>query len=306
MCFCHTRGFKGVSMSIIIRSSGISEVNNTIGYIEHAVMAASACLNNSTTGLDEIDLLVNVGNYRDNNLCEPSVAALIQHELGINLNPLKHPVKSHTFSFDLMNGACGMLSALQVVHAILHAKGLKRALIVSGDCHPSTKSSADFPIHHTGAALLLERSNVEGFSRFSFQTTSSFEGQSGYLDLDTHKLQSRYSVSLEDSTDTEHQFSFAKKVIQSHIEQHNIEPSSTKLLVSHHDASLVNRLGSTLGMTLASGMDSLLSIGNIHTAGLGFGLHKSIQELEQSDVLCVSIGSGVTVGCALYRQMVQS
>ena len=158
---------------------------------------------------------MNVGNYRDNNLCEPSVAALIQHELGINLNPLKYPVQSHTFSFDLMNGACGMLSALQVVHAILNAKGLTRALIVSGDCHPSTKPAEDFPIHHAGAALLLERSNIEGFSRFSFQTTPSFEGQSGYLDLDTHKLQSRYSVSLEDSTDTEHQFSFAKKVIQS-------------------------------------------------------------------------------------------
>ena len=306
MCFCHTRGFKGVSMSIIIRSSGISEANNTIGYIEHAVMAASACLHNSTSGLDEIDLLVNVGNYRDNNLCEPSVAALIQHELGINLNPLKYPVQSHTFSFDLMNGACGMLSALQVVDAILNAKGLTRALIVSGDCHPSTKSAEDFPIHHAGAALLLERSSTEGFSRFAFQTTPSFEGQSGYLDLDTHKLQSRYSLSLEDSTDTEHQFSFAQKVIQSHIEQHNIEPSSTKLLVSHHDSSLVNRLSSTLGMTLASGTNSLLHIGNIHTAGLGFGLHKSIQELQQSDVLCVSIGSGITVGCALYRKVAQS
>ena len=306
MCVCHTRGFKGVSMSIVIRSSGISEANNNIGYIEHAVMAASACLNNSTTGLDEIDLLVNVGNYRDNNLCEPSVAALIQHELGINLNPLKYPVQSHTFSFDLMNGACGMLSALQVVHAILTAKGLTRAVIVSGDCHPSTKSSADFPIHHAGAALLLERSNREGFSQFSFQTTPSFEGQSGYLDLETHKLQSRYSVSLEDSTDIEHQFSFAQKVIQSHIEQHNIEPSSTKLLVSHHDASLVNRLGSTLGMTLASGTTSLVDIGNIHTASLGFALHKSLQDLEESNVLCVSIGSGITVGCGLYRQMVHS
>lgn len=62
--------------------------------------------------MDAIDLLVNVGVYRDNNLCEPSVCALIQHQLGMCLNPEQAATGSMVFSFDLMNGACGLINAL--------------------------------------------------------------------------------------------------------------------------------------------------------------------------------------------------
>ena len=85
-------------MTIQILQTGVSQPDNTKGYIAHATIAAKACLEKSNVGTDEIDLLINVGNYRDDNMCEPSIAVLIQHALGINLNPLTHPVKAHTFS----------------------------------------------------------------------------------------------------------------------------------------------------------------------------------------------------------------
>ena len=171
-------------MTIQILQTGVSQPDNTKGYIAHAIVAAKACLEKSNVGTDEIDLLINVGgNYRDDNMCEPSIAVLIQHALGINLNPLTHPVKAHTFSFDLMNGACGMLNALKSPMPSLSTKDGRYALLVSGDAHPSGQEHADFPIQHASAAILLERSDKNGFSTFSFKTTDSFEGRTGFLDL---------------------------------------------------------------------------------------------------------------------------
>jgi 3-oxoacyl-[acyl-carrier-protein] synthase III len=61
---------------------------------------------------DEFDLLVNAGMYRDRNLGEPALAALIQDDIGANTED-PHAEAHGTFSFDVANGACGVLTALQ-------------------------------------------------------------------------------------------------------------------------------------------------------------------------------------------------
>ena len=56
-------------------------------------------------------VLVHTGVYRDENICEPAMAPFIQRRVGANpaLPPLGAP---GTFSFDLVNGGCGFLSAV--------------------------------------------------------------------------------------------------------------------------------------------------------------------------------------------------
>lgn len=286
-------------MTIQILQTGVSQPDNDIGYIAHATSAAKACLAKSTVGTDEIDLLINVGNYRDDNMCEPSIAVLIQHALGINLNPLTQPVKAHTFSFDLMNGACGMLNALQVANAILSTKDGKYALLISGDAHPSGQAHADFPIQHAGAAVLLERSESNGFSTFSFQTTESFEGRTGFLDLDVHGIESRHSIITEGAIDSTRALDFAHRVILDYIQQQGINPAATELLIAHPDDSFQTRLSSKLKMNLHTA--SWNATGDTHTASLGFALDRLQNANTAEDVLCVVIGTGITVGCALHR-----
>ena len=77
-----------------------------------AVKAADDCLRRAGRDSDEVDLLINAGIYRDRNLAEPALAALIQQDIGANPED-PHADAHGTFSFDITNGTCGLLSGLQ-------------------------------------------------------------------------------------------------------------------------------------------------------------------------------------------------
>ena len=49
-----------------------------------AVAAAKTCLQRAGREPDDVDLLINTGIYRDKNLAEPALAALIQEDIGAN------------------------------------------------------------------------------------------------------------------------------------------------------------------------------------------------------------------------------
>ena len=85
-----------------------------------AVATSKACLDEAGWSPNDLDLLVNVGLYRDRDLGEPALAALIQQDIGANPED-PYPGAHGTFSFDLANGVCGPLTALKVVDGFLHS-----------------------------------------------------------------------------------------------------------------------------------------------------------------------------------------
>ena len=63
--------------------------------------AARACLAHAGKKPGDIDMLINAGIYREDNMGEPALAALIQEDIGANLG--QPPIGGHgTFSFDLV------------------------------------------------------------------------------------------------------------------------------------------------------------------------------------------------------------
>ena len=89
--------------------------------------------------LDDVDLLVNAGIYRDRNLGEPALAAMIQQDIGANPeNP--HADTHGTFSFDVSNGTCGVLTALQIVDGFLKSHAIDCALVVASDADPGRRN----------------------------------------------------------------------------------------------------------------------------------------------------------------------
>src|SRR5271166_5540773 len=91
--------------------------------LQLAVAAAKGCLVQAETAPSDLDLLINAGIYRDRNLGEPALAAIIQDDIGA------HPEDPHagshgTFSFDIANGACGVLTALQIVDGFLRSRSI--------------------------------------------------------------------------------------------------------------------------------------------------------------------------------------
>ena len=118
-----------------------------------AVTAAGECLRRARRSSDDVDLLINAGIYRDRNLAEPALAALIQQDIGANPED-PHADAHGTFSFDITNGTCGLLNGLQIVDGFLKSRVIDCALVVASDADPGHGMSEHFPFAPIGAALL--------------------------------------------------------------------------------------------------------------------------------------------------------
>ena len=75
-------------------------------------------------------MLINAGIYRDRNMAEPALAALIQADIGAHPED-PHPDSHGTFSFDVANGVCGVLTALQIADGFLRSHAIQRARLSS-------------------------------------------------------------------------------------------------------------------------------------------------------------------------------
>ena len=116
------------------------------------------CLDEAGCPANDLDLLVNVGLYRDRNLGEPALAALIQEDVGANPED-PHADTHGTFSFDIANGTCGPLTALQVVDGFLRSGTIHRALVVASDADPGHGIGRALPVRRSGrrAPVRLDR-----------------------------------------------------------------------------------------------------------------------------------------------------
>src|SRR5581483_6555748 len=92
--------------------------------------AVQACLRNSDRRSEELDLLVNVGVYRERGLGEPALAALIQQDVAANAGRIASD-RHGTFSFDIDNGGCGVLTGLDVLRGFLTSQAIRVGMVVA-------------------------------------------------------------------------------------------------------------------------------------------------------------------------------
>lgn len=295
-------------MGTLIKAASISVGGEMLGSIEHAARAAEQCI--ATAGIDkqDIDLLVHVGIYREDNIAEPPMAPLIQQRLGLNLDPVKHPVGKTTFSFDLANGACGFLYAAQVIDAILKNGGIKQALIVSSDVHPSKKQIPDFPYTHLGAAVLLTRSDQKekGFKNFMFRTSEDgYSGVEGYHDLPAYGNEGRKCITVTVQDDYSRRLQeFTVRTVKEYVESRLIDVSDIRLLITSQPApGFGRRIAESIGLKENSVVDVYDKYGDPHTSALSIGYFIAAQKglfKENDQILFIGAGSGLTSACGLY------
>ncbi|MEC3918224.1 hypothetical protein [Nocardia sp. CDC160] len=152
-------------MSTAIISAAVCTDADTGSYFELASRAGRQALQAAEISPDRVGLVVNAGVFRDSNIAEPAVAALIQKRLEVGLEYETGRVPA--FSFDLLNGGTGVVHALMTAQCFTGLGDVEYALIVAGDTHPSTeRGRADFPYTASGAAILLHSSqSAGGFGR---------------------------------------------------------------------------------------------------------------------------------------------
>ncbi len=137
--------------------------------------AMQRCLALAGKAPGEVDMLINTGVYREDNMGEPALAALIQEDIGANLG--QPPVGGHgTFSFDLANGTCGVISAIQLESGLLRSGVIRLGAIVASDVYPRRTDTGAVPVQPAGGAMLLRWDDSDaGFTDIHSETFPEYQ-----------------------------------------------------------------------------------------------------------------------------------
>ena len=293
-------------MSTIILSSAMIK-NGIHSALDLSMEAGLSCIETAGIAKDEVDLLINIGIYHDDNIMEPAISPLIQKKLGLNTDPV-YENSNFTFCFDLYNGPCGFLDAVFVADSLLKSGQVKNVLIVSSDVHPSKKEHKDFPFTNLGTAVLLssDPDPSKGFSHFHFDTAE--KGGPGLLaggDPKSVGDKARHNVHMfPDDTYIDDVSAFAISSVKSYIASQNLKLDQVKYLVTtQQNKDIPVRIQNGIGLNGNSRAINLYdTYGDPHTSALSLGFHtiRGNGLKEEDSILFVASGSGLTSACAMY------
>jgi 3-oxoacyl-[acyl-carrier-protein] synthase-3 len=224
---------------------------------------------------------------------------MIQQDIGANPED-PHSGAHGTFSFDISNGTCGVLTALQIVDGFLKSHIIECALVVASDANPGHGLSADFPFSPAGAAMLCNWTDadcgLEPLHWVSFSDDGeSFDATVGLVD---GRNVLRFAMS-----DTRHErfASAAAQAVEECLRGSALRLDQIDAIVaapaqSAYRAALAQRLGVPVAdITVAEDE-------GVHTASLAAAFDRAAGLTTQgARILLVAAGAGITAGAAIYR-----
>jgi 3-oxoacyl-[acyl-carrier-protein] synthase-3 len=310
------------------------------GAIRLADDAARGCLDRANRQASEIDFLINAGVYHDNNLYEPALASIIQEDIAANPAPTVQGGHG-TFSFDVNNGACGVLNAIHILDGFLASGAIELGIVVTSDADPElgsnwdfpfglvgaagrisrTSGSARFPFSPIGGAILLSRSEQpeRGFSRFAFATFPEFEH---LMEATVSWEKGRVPAAVADRVPglesgsnvlrvhqgegyAERAAECAVSSARSFLDSAGLGPLDIDLVVASPTPARFPDLfsaGSGIPADRMARVDERYD--RVHTAGPLVALESAMRSRQLDgarNVLFVAVGSGISVGLALYH-----
>jgi 3-oxoacyl-[acyl-carrier-protein] synthase-3 len=293
------------------RIESVATAHSRGGFFGHGGLglsdiAARECLERAKREASELDVLVNAGLYKERSLAEPALASIIQEDIGANPgHPPRHD-RHGTFSFDVMNGASGVLTAAHLLDGFVGAGTAKLGLIVAADADPSPHTSRGFPFAPVGGAVLLAHTSDddEGFRAFDFRAFPEFadlfvvrigfDGERNVIDVH------------EDATFARRALECATSAASAFLDRQKIAASDVDLLVaSQAPPTFADDLARALGIATDCVPRVTPDLAMAHTAGPLVALDAAIQSGQLARarrVLFVTASAGITVGSALYEK----
>ena len=273
-------------------------------------LAAEMCLDLAHHQPDEIDMLVNAGIYKDLTVAEPAIAAIVQENISANCTTrLGH---HGTFSFDLCDGGCGVVTAAQILDAFVGRGSARLGMIVAADTDPSPHSTAHgFPFATAGGALLVSHTEgPRGFVEFLSRTFPEYAGmfeshlrwdpyagltQRGRNVLEVYEAPGFATACVE----------AASLVAYELLQSAGVLPAQVDLLItSQYPAAFPAHLARALAIPEDRLPEIPRELIGAHTAGPIAALEAAMGSGAMSrarNVLVVACGAGLTVSSALYR-----
>jgi 3-oxoacyl-[acyl-carrier-protein] synthase-3 len=268
--------------------------------LQLAVSAANACLQEARREADSVDLLVNAGIYRDKNLAEPALAALIQEDIGANPED-PHGDRHGTFSFDISNGTCGILTGLQIVDGFLRSHTIRCALITASDADPGRGMSEHFPFSPVGAALLCRWTDDDyGLSRI---TWANGPDDGDDLQATVGSEDARNVLRFKESPDLDERLAAtAAQAARQCLRDFGLSPSDIDVIIAAparhgYRGALARHLDVPVERVVVAGDEKM------HTASLAAAMQQALASLSAgARTMVVAAGAGITAGAALYRE----
>ena len=277
------------------------------GAVHLADDAAEACLARAHHDADDLDLLINTGIYKDHNTAEPALASIIQEDVGAN--PGGPPQLGHhgTFSFDLLNGGAGFVTAAHLADGFVASGTARLAMIVAADADPSPRTSRNFPFKPAGGAVMIAPGKL-GFQRFVIRTfpedAALFESR---LIWDPHAGFHGHNIVevCEAPAFEDHCVEHAAAVVREVLADAALRPEQVDVLIASQYP-----LGFGLRVAHAAGIpDDRLpyvppALRGTHTAGPIGALESALTArrfAHARHTLFVTAGAGITIGVAWYR-----
>jgi 3-oxoacyl-[acyl-carrier-protein] synthase III len=290
-------------MGMMIKSTSTYDALDEFSSIQLAANAGAQCIAISGDSRSDIDLLINIGVYRDKNILEPAMASLIQKRLQLNNDPLESRMTLQTFSFDLVNGIPSFINAIEIIDAMMQTGESTNALIVSSDTHPSRSKQDHFPFTPFGAAMLLCKDNgTRRPGQFIYETASKgYSGLTGRASFQPNG-QNLLTIDIQDDY-CEQALSFAVNAINKGIENKKIDLSDiTAVIASQPGKDFGRSVAKGIGLSPDLAIDTFEKYGDTCSSALILGYHTAIEQhliTVEDKVLFVAVGSGLSMGCCV-------
>lgn len=273
--------------------------------------AATACLERARRRPDELDLLINAGLYKDRNAAEPALASIIQCDIGANRASRGRLGHHGTFSFDVLNGGCGVVTAAQLVDGFVGRGSAQFGLIVAADADPSPRTSRGFPFLPAGGAMLIAHAPGDaGFQRFALRTfpehaplfeidlrwdPSAGLTRRGRNVLEVYEAPGFAACCVER----------ASEVAQDLLASAGLAVGDIDLVIaSQYPRGFARQVTRRLGIPVDRVPGVASELAAAHTAGPIAALEAAIESKQFAHArhtLFVTAGAGITIGAALYR-----
>jgi len=277
------------------------------GALHLADAAAEACLSRAHHDADELDLLINTGIYKDRNTAEPALASIIQEDVGANVGGPPQIGHHGTFSFDLLNGGAGFVTAAHVADGFVASGTARLAMIVAADADPSPRTSRNYPFKPAGGAVMIAPGKL-GFQRFAIRTfpedASLFES---HLVWDSHAgMRGRNIVEIREAP------AFGDRCVEHAVEVVREVLADAALRPDQVDVLIASQYPDGFGLRVARALgiaDDRLpfvprELRGTHTAGPIGALESALTTrrfAHARHALFVTAGAGITIGVAWYR-----
>ncbi len=272
------------------------------GSVKHAVAAAQKCLGLSIHPLSNIDYLINTGVYRDQHISEPAMAAFIQNELSLNSDLSG----KRTFSFDLINGATGMLSGINVIISAINSGAARVGLVVSSESNLDHNPDPGYTYQPSGSALLIDMSPdpAKGFGSFLFKTFNQYSDL--YQGIVSYREMGGKSYITKKAGLEEAYLECSALVFADLLKTEGLSAEHIDLVFpTQVSENFINKLPQTLGIDENKVINILdvIKDDTLTTSPFIAFEHAVSNNLisPASKVVFLTVGSGVTVGAALYN-----